>query len=689
MSAYSAEALYRLLPAIYRQRDAERGYPLRDLVELMAREAEIVEQDARRLYDNWFIETAEEWVVPYLGDLLGVTGIAASPGARFSRRAEVANTLHYRQGKGTARVLEELARDVTGWPARVVELFELLGTTQYLNHPRPHSLRTPDLRDAGALELLGGPFENAAHTAEVRRIAPRRGKYNIPNVGIYLWRLSAYPLRLTMPHEVDATARRYRFSPLGHDAPLFTHPAAESRQRVAGEIHVPAPIRRRVLHRAIKSPAASYYGPGLSLAIFDHRDGDGVWQPVDRGLIVACDLSHWGEPAPVGDRPVPAGRIAVDPALGRLELAPGTEPAGELRVSWFHGFNDDLGGGQYERARSFTEIAGERTIPVGEDESETDLAGALGVWGGLGSAVIEIRDSRTYEETPAVPAVAAGARLEIRAANGQRPCLVLGGDLAVGGAAGGGFELNGLLIAGGALRLTGDLERVTIQHTTLVPGRELTAHGEPAMASEPALIVDSVAAKVEIRRSILGAVRADPGAEVAVEDSFLDANDPAAAAYRGPGGPGDPGGALTVARSTVIGTVDAREMPLAENSIFLGAAIVERRQQGCVRFSHVPLGSRVPRRFRCQPAIPDDASQAEARRLAARVQPRFTSLRYADPGYGQLDWRGPREIRRGAEDESEMGAFSSLRQPQREDALRARLDEYLRVGLEAGIFYAS
>ena len=46
-------------------------------------------------------------------------------------------------------------------------------------------------------------------------------------------------------------------------------------------------------------------------------------------------------------------------------------------------------------------------------------------------------------------------------------------------------------------------------------------------------------------------------------------------------------------------------------------------------------------------------------------------------------------FRRGAEDESEMGAFSSLRQPQREDALRIRLEEYLRVGLEAGIFYAT
>ncbi len=34
-------------------------------------------------------------------------------------------------------MIETLARDVTGWPARVVEYFELLATTQYLNHLRP------------------------------------------------------------------------------------------------------------------------------------------------------------------------------------------------------------------------------------------------------------------------------------------------------------------------------------------------------------------------------------------------------------------------------------------------------------------------------------------------------------------------------------------------------------------------
>ena len=54
-----------------------------------------------------------------------------------------------------------------------------------------------------------------------------------------------------------------------------------------------------------------------------------------------------------------------------------------------------------------------------------------------------------------------------------------------------------------------------------------------------------------------------------------------------------------------------------------------------------------------------------------------------------VERRHPDPVRRGAEDESEMGAFRRRYEPQRHADLLTRLDEYLRVGLEAGIFYES
>jgi hypothetical protein len=103
-------------------------------------------------------------------------------------------------------------------------------------------------------------------------------------------------------------------------------------------------------------------------------------------------------------------------------------------------------------------------------------------------------------------------------------------------------------------------------------------------------------------------------------------------------------------------------------------------QEGCVRFSYLPPRSRVPKPFHCQPQKPEDA---------ARVRPLFNSLRYGDADYCQLALRCAVEIKQGADDQSEMGAFHDLYQPQRISNLRARLDEYLRFGLEAGIFLAS
>ncbi len=61
-------------------------------------------------------------------------------------RADVAKTIYYRRRKGTLPMVEELARDVTGWPAHAVEFFQLLGWNQMLEHPTARRARGPDVR---------------------------------------------------------------------------------------------------------------------------------------------------------------------------------------------------------------------------------------------------------------------------------------------------------------------------------------------------------------------------------------------------------------------------------------------------------------------------------------------------------------------------------------------------------------
>ncbi|HXJ63900.1 MAG TPA: hypothetical protein VNN79_09110, partial [Actinomycetota bacterium] len=62
VSEVTGTRVFDLLPAVYRQRDAEQGRVLQALLSVVERELTLLEADVARLYDDWFIETCEEWV---------------------------------------------------------------------------------------------------------------------------------------------------------------------------------------------------------------------------------------------------------------------------------------------------------------------------------------------------------------------------------------------------------------------------------------------------------------------------------------------------------------------------------------------------------------------------------------------------------------------------------------------------
>jgi hypothetical protein len=268
------------------------------------------------------------------------------------------------------------------------------------------------------------------------------------------------------------------------------------------------------------------------------------------------------------------------------------------------------------------------------------------------------------------------------------------------------------------------LRLLRLHHCTLLPGSSPVIKGVALQAAATPMIVEAPDVKVELDRCIVAAIRITDEARIQVTNSIIDAGQESLVAFAALGedvvsppqeenampGPGAP---LTIENSTVIGKVHTLLMERASNTIFLAslndfdvwpsAVIAERVQQGCVRFCYVPPGSRTPRRYQCQPdmverpiqeqfaiyAITQQARDRAEQSAQLRVRPVFTSLNYGDAGYGQLGSRCTSEITQGADDQSEMGAFHALYQTQRVNNIRARLDEYLRFGLEAGIFYAS
>jgi hypothetical protein len=196
-------------------------------------------------------------------------------------------------------------------------------------------------------------------------------------------------------------------------------------------------------------------------------------------------------------------------------------------------------------------------------------------------------------------------------------------------------------------------------------------------------------------------ITSDP-VTIVVADSVVDGGDAEGTAV---GAPRDchAHAILTLLRCTVLGTVSTHAIELAENTIFTGTVDVVRRQHGCVRFCSVPHGSRTPRRYACQPdlaraqalarAAADGLSPAQADELVdiatRRVRPRFDATHYGAPSYARLALIGPAEIARGASDESEIGVYHDLFQPQRLDNLQAALDDSTPAGVDAGIWFAT
>ena len=145
----------------------------------------------------------------------------------------------------------------------------------------------------------------------MRGIAKGRGRYNIPNVGLFLYRLQA--LSLTRSPAVPFSPgdqQRFLFSPLGIDLPLFNSPLTETEvTHLAEPINVPDRIKRR----AMKIDFAAYYGrtraccSNLPIRIlFNRRSSRRVRN--NKPHIIVCNLTDWTNQ--------PTDVIAIDRSWG-------------------------------------------------------------------------------------------------------------------------------------------------------------------------------------------------------------------------------------------------------------------------------------------------------------------------------------------------------------------------------------
>jgi hypothetical protein len=497
-AAFYAERLWLLLPAVYRTADTDSfdsPGPLRELVNRIGAQVAVVRRSMDRMWDDQSIETCDDWVIPYLGDLLG-TNLVSNLDAR-SQRLDVAKTIHYRRRKGTPELLEELAHDVTGWTAHVVEGFRQLGRTRHGLDPavgpdafpqaspadvaqllRIEGLTglltgTPagglaDLRSAHGAALAGTAFGESFRTADFRAGRGAVGHAGIGQVLVFLWRLASFPVRAGTPVAVAGCPGQYVFDPTGRQVPLFL-PAPPAPADFAEawtpdrEWQVPGPLTSSLEAALTAGPAAVPPSPPYP----------------DTDVPPRYALSEGWSPT------------AVWPELGRFAADssdPSSSPPGPLTVDYQYGFSSLIGAGPYDRGQlgSRPDTAGEETVVSGGHGLDAALVAA----GPTGT--VTIGDSLTSPTLADVGSTAAPiASLLVRAGPAERPVLrpppgTAGpGEWVLTGSPGAQLVLDGLTVSGCDIVLRGAFDTVWLTACTVDPGTARPADPDPASSSPP------------------------------------------------------------------------------------------------------------------------------------------------------------------------------------------------------------
>jgi hypothetical protein len=701
--AYYAAKLWALLPAIYQAQDSTvvgQNGPMREIVNRIGAQAAVLRRSIDRTWEDQSIESCDDWVIPYIADLLATRLVSASDPQ--AQRLDVANTVYYRTRKGTLAVIEELANDITGWNAKVVEFFRRMARAHHGLDPQlglpglspdptdayalqdaeqivGHLTRMPahgiaDLRNPHTARLAGSAFDELSYTADMRFGEGRTGWYNIPRLGVFVWRLKSTLVTGVTPVPFSACSENFTFDPSGRLIPLFAAPTQTYGDTWASptEQQVPGPISRQLLFTSL----ADLYATPVSVLTDSYSLG--LFTPgTPLSLIPVSNVTP--DPVlsdPINTPPDPPD-FYIDPQQGVLYRLPTTLPAMPL-TAYCYGFSSNIGAGAYDRR-----VPGQSMPATTSSVSGGGGALSTALGAATGNVVVTIGDSLTY--TGVTPPATTVAQLVIQAANNYRPLIRVAVTSPVtlwtftGSTTSSTLVLDGIWITGCEIEIAGTFDSVTITNCTLDPGNVGTGPSPPLYASavdgaslNPCrLRITGTVTSLVIQQSITGPIWVESGALVetmTITDSIVQAlpSDPAAISS-------GTLGVIMMQTSTILGPITVQRLE-ASTCILYGTATVTDLQHSCLRFCAWTQGSTVPKQYE-SPMLPTLSI--------------FNSTSFGDPTYAQLALSAPSFLFTGAESGSEIGAFSRENGAIKEEGLLLKLQEYMPVGLTPVIIYVT
>ena len=599
--AYYADKLWNLLPAIYRTLDTDvfdSNGPLREMVNRIGAQVAIVRRSMDRLWEDQSIETCDDWVIPYIADLLA-TNLISSLDAR-GQRLDVAKTIYYRRRKGTVAILEEIAANITEWDARVVEFFQRLSRTRHSLDPEiglPSATADPlenyklqlaeglvgplthtpvggwaDLRNSYSATKTNSAFDEYFRTADFRRGQGQVGWYNIPHVGVFLWRLRSFGLDRTTPVEVKGCRGYYTFDPTGREIPLFATAARHYGDRWVSpaEWQLPTPISTPLLRADLALPLTPDKLHAETQHLYDAIDptdstGTRVL-PKSLGVFVQGNLIPGDQIT--ADPEVTDIETLIDPETGRsitrtiaffIDPEKGkltkrsAAPAGDVFVTYHYGFSSAIGAGPYDRRLSGKQLS-DRPSPVTHVSDGADkLSAPLTALAPTGTIVLD--DSLTYTAVNPVGTATAGIQQVTIVASdsqsqkgspGSRPVIRLPAPIewVFTAADGGTLALEGLFISGSDIVLrsaplpnnkVAEFKSVTLTCCTLDPGNTGDFTNPPTIYTQAVdgrnlvpcrLWIEAHIRELKIDRCITGPIRTRGDGEIeklTITDSIVQA----------------------------------------------------------------------------------------------------------------------------------------------------------------------
>jgi hypothetical protein len=730
--AWYQAKLWQLLPAVYRTMDgATPGAPgpLQELLNRIGAQAATLRRSIDRLWENQSIETCDDWVVPYIGDLLA-TRLVSCLDAR-AQRLDVAKTIYYRRRSGTLGVLEELAADIAGRDARAVEFFRRLGRTRHQFDPPIGNVfaAAAPVWTPSTTYTAGRVVANGANTYRciAGGISASSGGPTGTGTDIHdggaIWTFVG-PVGSLVPAVIEGLAGVDSRTPAGGFADLRNAYAAANADTAFDEFAHTADFRRgaqsagwyNISHLGVfiwwlqsfeilaatpvsngKSPACFTFDPsGREIPLFAPSSrtaasfGDDWVSPNEWQLPVAVRNVLWnGYPDQLylsafwvgtvaGSTPalLPRDATRIQPERGVFSFV-GAPPTGRIVTTYHFGFMAAIGAGGFP----------ERLLePMDQPAAVTTVSGGSGLdtaLGGLtGAATVKISDSLTYAglttglTLPAAPVVLRAedlARPMIRWAGGGATWTITG--------AGNSLVLQGLWLQGADIVLAGSFDTVTLRFVTLDPGTSGSSNPPfgkaiDGMPLAPVhLWVDAKITTLSLERCITGPIRTRPSGfveQLTATDSIIQAI---------PTGATDnyalqtQSGNVSLSRTTVLGRAAVHRLDASE-CILDDAATAEDTQHGCVRFCAYAQNSKLHAPYRSVRVPP--------------VGPLFVSRRFGAPDYARLlrladnaiiSPQTGDTILGGAQNGSEMGAFCGEGITLKKRGLAIKFEEYAPLGV--------